>query len=374
MVEISGICPPRFDTVQDRFAANFDAGEELGARFSVCIDGELVVDLMGGFSDAARTTPFGPNTLTPIFSTTKLIAALMTARLVDQGLITYDTAVAEVWPEFGQAGKEPVTLGQMMSHQAGLPGLVPPAEPDIWFDPPTVCEQLAAQAPLWPLGTGSGYHPITIGYLAGEVFRRLEGRSLGAAFRQDIAEPLGLDIWIGLPDSEHGRVAQMRKPPAAPDLGTIDDIKRAAFLDRGSAPGGRGSADWRRMEIPSANGHATAQGLARLMSAVSGDGTLDGQAILAPETLKALLAERVRGPDKVLPFDLVWAAGPMRNSHVNGLGPGAQAVGHYGWGGSMAMADPERNLSVAYVMNKQSVHLVADPRPVALIEALYTAV
>ncbi|WP_282008634.1 serine hydrolase domain-containing protein, partial [Brevundimonas aveniformis] len=302
MVEISGICPPRFDTVQDRFAANFDAGEELGARFSVCIDGELVVDLMGGFSDAARTTPFGPNTLTPIFSTTKLIAALMTARLVDQGLITYDTAVAEVWPEFGQAGKEPVTLGQMMSHQAGLPGLVPPAEPDIWFDPPTVCEQLAAQAPLWPLGTGSGYHPITIGYLAGEVFRRLEGRSLGAAFRQDIAEPLGLDIWIGLPDSEHGRVAQMRKPPAAPDLGIIDDIKRAAFLDRGSAPGGRGSADWRRIEIPSANGHATAQGLARLMSAVSGDGTLDGQAILSPETLKALLAERVRGPDKVLPF------------------------------------------------------------------------
>ncbi len=373
MVEISGICPPRFAAVQDRFAASFEVGEELGARFSVCIGGELVVDLMGGFADAARTTPFGPQTLTPIFSTTKLVAALMIARLVDQGLVTYDTAVADVWPAFGQAGKEPVTLGQMMSHQAGLPGFVPPAEPEIWFDPPAVCERLAAQAPLWPLGTGSGYHPITIGYLAGEVFRRLEGRTLGAAFREDIAEPLGLDIWIGLPDSEHGRVAQMRKPPAVPDLGVIDDIKRAAFLDKGSAPGGRGSADWRRMEIPSANGHATALGLARLMSAIAGDGTLDGQTILSPEALKALLAEQVRGHDKVVPFDLIWAAGPMRNSHVNGLGPGEQAVGHYGWGGSMAMADPERNLSVAYVMNKQSVHLVADPRPVALIEALYTA-
>ena len=371
MVEITGPCPPAFAPVRDRFAAHFDQGEDLGARFSVCMDGELVVDLIGGFADAARTTPFGPKTLTPVFSTTKAVTALMMARLVVQGLITYDTPVAEVWPEFAQAGKGPATLAQMMSHQAGLPGFVPPAEPEIWFDVPAVCARLAAQAPLWPLGTGSGYHPITIGYLAGEVFRRLDGRSLGTALREDITGPFGLDIWIGLPDAEHGRVAQMRKPPAAPDLGVIDEIKRAAFLDKGSAPGGRGSADWRRMEIPSANGHMTADALARLMSVIAGDGTLDGQAIVSPETLTARTAERVRGPDKVLPFDLIWAAGLMRNSGTNGLGPGSQAVGHYGWGGSMAMADPKHGLSVGYVMNKQSVHLVADPRPVALIEALY---
>lgn len=373
MVEITGPCPPAFAPVRDRFAAHFDQGEDLGARFSVCLDGELVVDLIGGFADAAKTTPFGPETLTPVFSTTKAVTALMMARLVDQGLITYDTPVAEVWPEFAQAGKGPATLAQMMSHQAGLPGFVPPAEPEIWFDVPAVCARLAAQAPLWPLGTGSGYHPITIGYLAGEVFRRLDGRSLGTALREDVAGPCGLDIWIGLPDAEHGRVAQMRKPPAPPDLGKIDDIKLAAFLDKGSAPGGRGSAEWRRMEIPSANGHMTADALARLMSVIAGDGTLDGRAIVSPETLAALTAERVRGPDKVLPFDLVWAAGLMKNTGSNGLGPGVQAVGHYGWGGSMAMADPERRLSVAYVMNKQSVHLVADPRPVALIEALYAA-
>ncbi|MBN8551532.1 MAG: beta-lactamase family protein [Caulobacterales bacterium] len=371
MAEITGSCPPGFTAVGERFAAHIDAGEELGARFSVCIDGELVLDLMGGHADAARTTPFGTDTLTPVFSTTKAVTALMMARLVDQGLIAYDTPVAEVWPEFAQAGKGAVTLAQMLSHQAGLPGFVPAAEPEIWFDAAAVCARLAAQAPLWPLGTGSGYHPITVGYLAGEVFRRLDGRTLGTALRQDLCDPLGLDIWIGLPDSEHGRVAQMRKPPAAPDLGTIDAIKRAAFLDKGSAPGGRGSADWRRMEIPSANGHATADALARLMSAIAGGGALDGQAVISPATLEALTSERVRGPDKVVPFDLIWAAGLMKNTGANDLGPGAQTVGHYGWGGSMAMADPERRLSVAYVMNKQSVHLVADPRPVALIETLY---
>lgn len=371
MSDITGVCPPQFTAVRDRFAAHFDDGLELGARFTACLDGEVVVDLMGGHADAARTTPFGPETLTPVFSSTKAVTAVMIARLVDSGRVTYDTAVAEIWPAFAQAGKARVTLGQMMSHQAGLSGLSPEAAPDIWFDPAAVQDRLAAQAPLWPLGTGSGYHPITIGYLAAEVFRRLDGRSLGAALREDLCEPHGLDFWIGLPDSEHGRVAQMRKPPAAPDLGAIDAVKRAAFLDKGSAPAGRGSADWRRMEIPSANGHGTAEALARIASIVAGNGTLDGEPMLSAETLAALTAERVRGLDKVLPFELIWAAGLMRNTGANGLGPGPQAVGHYGWGGSMVMADPERRLSAAYVMNRQSAHLVADPRPVALLDALY---
>lgn len=371
MVEITGLCPPAFAPVRDRFAAHFDDGLEVGARFTACLDGEVVLDLMGGYADAARTTPFGPETLAPVFSSTKAVTAIMIARLVDQERVTYETPVAEVWPAFGQAGKDRVTLGQMMSHQAGLSGLSPEAEPDIWFDPAAVQQRLAAQIPLWPLGTGSGYHPITIGYLAGEVFRRLDGRSLGGALREDLCEPHGLDFWIGLPDSEHGRVAQMRKPPAAPDLGTLDAIKRAAFLDKGSAPAGRGSADWRRMEMPSANGHGTAEALARILSIVAGDGTLDGEHILSRETLVALTAERVRGFDKVVPFEMSWAAGLMRNTGSNGLGPGPRAVGHYGWGGSMVMADPERRLSAAYVMNRQSIHLVADPRPVALLGALY---
>lgn len=373
MTDIHGVCPDRFAAVRDQFARHFEAGEDLGARFAVCVDGALVIDLWGGFADTARATPFGPDTLTPVFSTTKAVTALMMARLVDQGRLSYDQTVASVWPEFGQAGKAQVTIAQLLSHQAGLPGFAEPAEPEIWFDPPAVLARLAAQAPMWPLGEGQGYHPITVGYLAGEVFRRVDGRSLGTALREDLAGPLGLDLWIGLPDSEHGRCAQMRKPPAAPDLGPIDAIRRAAFLDRGSAPGGRGSAAWRRLEIPSANGHATAPALARLMAAVAGDGAVDGVRVLGPETIAELTRERVAGPDRVLPFDLSWAAGLLRNRESGVFGPGRQAVGHYGWGGSMAMADPETKISAAYVMNRQSVRLVGDPRPVALLEALYAA-
>lgn len=373
MVEITGLCPPAFAPVRDRFAAHFDQGLELGARFTACLDGEVVLDLMGGSADLAGTTPFGPGTLTPVFSTTKAVTAILVAGLVERGLVTYDTPVSEVWPAFGQAGKGAVTLGQMMSHQAGLAGFDVSADPAIWFEPEAVAARLAAQAPMWPLGTGSGYHPITFGYLAGEVFRRLDGRTIGTALREDIAGPHGLDVWIGLPDSEHGRCAQMRKPPAAPDLGRIDAIKTAAFLDRGSAPAGRGAADWRRAEMPGSNGHATAEALARLMSVVSGGGTLDGRAVLSAPTLAELTRERVRGPDKVVPFTFGWAAGLMRNEGLNAFGPGQQALGHYGWGGSMAMADPERGLSAAYVMNRQSVHLIGDPRPVALMDALYEA-
>lgn len=371
MAEITGLCPPQFAPVRDRFAANLDEGLELGARFTASIGGEVVLDLMAGSADGAGTIPFGPETLTPIFSATKAVTAIMIARLVDRRLVSYDTPVAEVWPAFGQAGKDGVTLAQLMSHQAGLAGFSEQIEPTLWFDPPAIVERLAAQAPMWPPGTASGYHPVTIGYLAGEVHRRLDGRSLGQALRQDLAEPFGLDVWIGLPDAEHGRVAQMRKPPAAPDLGPIDAIRRAAFLDRGSAPGGRGSADWRRMEIPSTNGHATAEGLARLMAVVADGGRLDGRPVLSPQTVAELTRARTSGDDRVLPFRLTWAAGLMKNAGQFGARAGPNAVGHFGWGGSMAFADPDRRLSIAYVMNKQSVHLVADPRPLGLTDILY---
>src|SRR5690606_10209693 len=279
MTEIHGTCPDRFAAVKDAFAANFtDAPEglnELGARFSVCIAGEPVIDLWGGHADTGKTAPFTETTLAPVFSTGKAVMALLMAHAVERGKLSYDQPVAEIWPAFGQAGKDQVTVAQLLSHQAGLPGFSPAAEPEIWFDRQAVLDRLAAQAPMWPPGTASGYHPITVGYLAGEVFRLADGRTMGTALREDFAEPFDLDLWIGLPDAQHGRVAQMRKPAAAPDLGKIDAIKTAAFLDRGSAPGGRGSAEWRRMEIPSANLHGRADGLARLMSVIADGGELD---------------------------------------------------------------------------------------------------
>src|SRR5690606_14701717 len=375
MTEIHGTCPDRFAAVKDAFAANFtDAPEgldELGARFSACIAGEPVIDLWGGHADTAKSAPFTEQTLVPVFSTGKAVMALLIATCVERGLLDYEQPVSAYWPAFGQAGKERITVGQLMSHQAGLPGFSPAAEPEIWFDRQAVLDRLCAQAPMWQPGAASGYHPITIGYLAGELFRLVDGRTMGTALREDFAEPFGLDLWIGLPDDQHGRVAQLRKPASPPDLGRIDEIKRAAFLDRGSAPGGRGSAEWRRMEIPSANLHGRADGLAKLLSVIADGGELDGRKVLSPQVVDQATRERIKGPNLVLPFDMSWAAGFTRNAGLDIFGPNPEAVGHCGWGGSCAFADPAAKVSAAYVMTRQSPHLIGDPRALRLFTALY---
>ncbi|MGA9657702.1 MAG: serine hydrolase domain-containing protein [Asticcacaulis sp.] len=373
MTEISGFCPPRFAAVKDAFAANFAQGQERGARFSVVIDGETVLDIWGGQGDRTGQMPFDDTTLTPIFSTGKAVMALMIARLVDQGKLDYEAPVTDIWPEFGQNGKAGITLGQLISHQGGLPGFSPPQDPTLWFDVAATLKALCEQAPLWTPGEGSGYHPITGGYLLGEVFRRADGRSLGTALREDIADLFGLEVMIGTPDAYEPRIAHMQKPSSAPNLGTLDAIKQAAFLDKGSSPAGKGSADWRRMEIPSANTHATALALAKLMGVVACGGMLEGRRVIGNETLELAMAERVSGQDRVLPFKLSWAAGFLRNQGIGIYGPNENAVGHSGWGGSCAMADPAQKLSAAYVMNKQSAYLIGDPRPVGLIDALYGA-
>jgi CubicO group peptidase (beta-lactamase class C family) len=370
--DIHGFCRPRFSALKDAFAANFtDAPEglnERGARVSVCIGGEVVADLWAGWADTAQTVPFGETTLTPVFSTGKAVMALLVATCVERGLLDYEGPVAAYWPAFGQAGKAAITVGQLMSHQAGLPGFSESVDPTIWFDREAALARLCEQAPMWEPGTASGYHPITIGLLAGELFRRVDGRSMGTALREDFP---GLDLWIGLPEAEHARVAQMRKPAAAPDLGTIDAVKRAAFLDTGSAPGGRGSAEWRTMELPSANLHGTAKDLARIMAVIANGGMLDGRTVLSPGARAGMLRERIHGRDRVVPFDVSWAAGLMRNQGLHIFGPNPTAVGHCGWGGSCAFADPDARVSGAYVMTRQSPHLIGDPRAVRLVEALY---
>ncbi|HEY3813359.1 MAG TPA: serine hydrolase domain-containing protein [Caulobacteraceae bacterium] len=371
--DIQGTAPARFARVKDAFAANFAGGAELGARFTLCIDGEPVVDLWGGHADRQRTKPFEANTLAPVYSTGKAVMALMMATLVERGKLDYDQRMAEVWPAFGQNGKERITIAQALSHQGGLAGLVPPQEPTIWFDREAVLRVLCAQAPMWPPGSASGYHPVTIGYLMGEVFRRIDGRTMGQALREDFGAPFGIEFWIGLPESEHARVCDIQKPTSPPDLGEITPIKSAAFLDRGSVAGGRAAAEWRALEIPSANGHGTAPALARLLSVIATGGRLDGKHVLSASTVAQATRERIFGQDLVLPFKLSWAAGFLRNRDLNIYGPGSLSVGHSGWGGSCVFADPETRFSGAYVMNKQSPHLIGDPRPVRLIEAVYSA-
>jgi CubicO group peptidase (beta-lactamase class C family) len=375
--DISGHCPPRFSAVKDAFAANFsEAPERLNeqaARVSVVIEGETVLDLWAGHADAAGAVPMTARTLIPVFSTGKAVMALLMASAVERGKLAYEEKVAHLWPAFAANGKGEITVAQLLSHQAGLPGFSETVDPSIWFDRQAVLDRLAAEAPMWPPGTGSGYHPITVGYLANEVFRLADGRTMGRALAEDFAAPFGLDLWIGLPEAEHDRVASLRKPSQVTDLGPIDAIKKAAFLDRGSAPGGRGSAEWRSIEIPSANLHGTALDLARIMGVVANDGMLDGRPVLSRAVLAEATRERVAGQDKVLPFVMSWAAGFTRNAGLDIFGPNPEAVGHCGWGGSCAFADPARKLSAAYAMTRQSSHLVGDPRAQRLIRALYSA-
>ena len=366
---ISGYTAPGFEAVRDAFEENFSENLELGAGFAAYADGELIIDLEAGFTDRNKTKPWTPDTLVPVYSVSKGIAALIVAMLVDQGKLRYDTALAHYWPEFGAHGKNKLTVAEALSHQAGVPGFVDPINPGLWLNPPALAARLAEEPPLWPPGTGSGYHPTTWGYLVGELVWRVAGRTLGTILREDICAPLDIDFHIGLPASEHERVANLKRPTAMPDLGEITDEARTAFLTKWASPN-RGGAEWREIEIPSANGHGTAPAVARLYSAYAGKGMIGDQRLFSGETYEALIKPRSTGRDRVLPFDMTFGAGIMRNTNL-AFGPNLDSLGHSGWGGSAAFGDAERNISAAYVMNRQSNILLGDPRSKRLFASLY---
>jgi CubicO group peptidase (beta-lactamase class C family) len=244
-------------------------------------------------------------------------------------------------------------------------------DPALWADWDAICAKLAAMAPMWPPGTASGYHPVTVGYIAGEIFRRVDGRTIGTAFREDIGAPFDLDLWIGLPDGVEDRVADLQRPGALPQFGEVNEPTRAAFLVPWASAAGKAADGYRRMEVPSTNGYATAEALARVMDALANDGWLEGDEILSPALIAEATRERICGQDLVLPFVMSWGAGFMRNPPNFPWGPGERTFGHSGWGGACAFADPERKLGGAYVMNKQGTALMGDPRPKRLIEAAY---
>jgi CubicO group peptidase (beta-lactamase class C family) len=201
----------------------------------------------------------------------------------------------------------------------------------------------------------------------------VDGRTIGTAYREDIGGPYGLDLWVGLPADAEGRVAELQRPSALPDFGEINDATRAAFLAPWSSAAGKAGADYRRMEVPSTNGYATAEAFGKLMGALANDGWLDGGEILSPALIAEASRERIRGQDLVLPYVMSWAAGFMRNEINFPWGPGTESFGHSGWGGSCAFADPQRKLGGGYAMNKQGVALMGDARPKRLIEAAYAA-
>jgi CubicO group peptidase (beta-lactamase class C family) len=365
----AGYVARRFEPVREVFERHFEEDLELGAGFAAWLGDELVVNLTGGFANRERTQAWTDRTLCPVFSTTKPVAALVVAWLADRGRIDYDAPLARYWPEFGANGKADATVAEALSHQAGVPGFPDAIDPDLWLDPPALAAALARVAPMWSRGTGSGYHPLTWGYIAGELVRSVDGRSLGRVLREEICVPLGLDFWIGTPDSEHDRAAQMMKPRSPTAFGPMNDALKAAFLTPWAAPQ-RGGADWRRTEIPSANGHGTAAATARLYSAYALRGRIGSVRLLSETGWTALTRERVAGEDRVLGRKVAFGAGVMRNLPLI-YGPNPESLCHSGWGGSGAFGDPATGLAAAYVMNRQGSDLLEDPRRSRLIAALY---
>jgi len=370
---ISGYANPPFEGVREAFARNFAEDLELGAGFSVFIDGAAAVDLRGGYADRAQQTPWSDETIAGIFSSGKAALALLVAREVSEGRIGYDKPVAAYWPEFAASGKETISVAEVMSHQAGLCGIAGEMAPETWLDWNAICRRIESEAPLWPPGSANGYSPQLFGFIVGEILRRTTGRRVLEILRDDFAEARGLDIFCGLGAPEIARAAYMKKPPSAPDLGKINRFKEIAFLKPWSAPARVSHEDWMAAEIPASNMHASAPALAAIVHPFANHGlAVDGRKILSPGAIEEALAERIAGDDLVLPFRLSWCAGLMRN--INGhLGPSPTALGHAGFGGSCAMLDPANRLSAAYVMNRMSPHLVGDPRAVRLLDAVYEA-
>lgn len=363
----------QFDALADVFRKSFADGQEIGASFALYKNDKPLVHMLGGWADIEQTQPVQSDTLFSVYSSGKIPAALVIAWLVDQDRIGYDQLVTSIWPEFGTHGKDVLTIGDILSHQAGLSGISNPDwTPEDWFDWDKTVHQLAAQAPLFPPRSASGYQPVTYGYLVGEIARRAdkEQRTLGTILREEFCQPFDLDIWIGLPEAQHHRCAQMQKPKRLAALGEMNDAKRAAFMQRSSSPGGRGAAAWRSAEIAGSNCQATAKSLARMMQLLN-TGCIGESRVLSEDIPDKIKQIRVSGANLVLPFDLSFGAGVMHNAPNFYFGPNGQTLGHSGWGGSCVFADPVTGISGCYAMNRQDNSLIGDPRSVALINAAY---
>ncbi|MBP8245959.1 MAG: beta-lactamase family protein [Phenylobacterium sp.] len=372
-IVIHGTFAPAFTALAKVFKENFSARGDVGASLAVVRDGELLVDLWGGSLDAVGRRPWAADSVVNVWSTTKAVNALCFAMLVDRGQAAYADPVARWWPEFAAHGKGAITIAMLLSHQAGLCSFADPAVVEDFYDQPRAAARFAAMAPLWPPGSRSGYHAISIGNLAGELFRRIEGRTLGAFIREELAGPFGLDLTLGLPPSEEARRAEMIAPPelATSNMATdLNPSQVAAYTNPVIEPLLPNTPAWRACELSSANGFSNARSLARLFGAVAGDGTLDGRRIVGKAALAQATTEQIRGVDEVLGVPARWGAGFLLNT--DGLyGPQDRSYGHSGWGGSFVVVDPVARMALAYTMNRMGTDLVGDPRDVALIAAAY---
>ena len=379
---IEGNCDSRFARMRDAMAENFALREEVGASVAVVIDGRPVVDLWAGFADAARIRPWTADTIMNVFSTTKGLTAMCAHRLASQGRLDIEAPVARYWPEYAAAGKERIPVRMLLNHRAGQPAIRKKLAVDSLYDWDLMTTSLASEEPWWEPGTIHGYHAVTFGYLLGEVIRRITRKSIGAYFRDEIARPLGIDAHIGLDAREDVRTADMigSKPPGPGEFNLFAEAQKrpesataAAFLNPPTLLKIReiNSRAWRGAEIPAANGHTNGRALARVYGALARGGSIDGVNVMAPERIESCSIEQSRGSDEVLMIPTRFSLGFMMSLPDSQMGPSPRAFGHPGAGGSIGFADPDARIGFGYAMNKMGSGILLDPRPRALIAALY---
>jgi CubicO group peptidase (beta-lactamase class C family) len=387
---IGGSVAPGFETVREEFERNFAERRELGAACAAYVGGRKVVDMWGGVRDARDGSRWDEHTLVLVYSTSKGLSAMTLALAHSRGWLDYDERVTAYWPEFGQAGKQAVTVRQLLGHEAGLPVIDVPLGPALLADFDGLAAAIARQRPAWPPGSRHGYHGVSLGWYEGELIRRLdpERRTLGRFFAEEIAAPLELDVHFGVAaDVAPQRIARIERIPALKALPQVRHLPRpmaAAMLNPRSLtfrafanPRLRSLADldrreYRQLEFPAGGAVSTARDIARAYAAFSGP---RGELGLNGATLDELTRFPAPPPrgwhDEVLKVDTAFSLGFARPLHQFRFGSSERAFGHPGAGGSFAFADPDRDVAFAYVMNRLGFRLNDDPREKALRDELY---
>ncbi|SMD27408.1 serine hydrolase domain-containing protein [Kibdelosporangium aridum] len=377
MTDIWGTHDAQFDTVRAALEQNVASGEELGASLVLDIDGDIVIDLWGGFRDPTRTIAWDEHTITNVWSTTKTVTSLAALTLVDRGELDVHAPVAKYWPEFAAGGKQDVEVRHLLSHTSGVSGLDQPAVVEDLYDWDKSTARMAAQAPWWTPGTASGYHATNFGHLIGEVIRRVSGKTLKRFVAEEIAGPLGADFQIGAAEKDWGRIANVIPPPPAPfdldALGADNPIVKTLTgpaVDANDA----NTPHWRRADIGAVNGHGNARSVARVLSVIARGGEIDGIRLLSPATIELIFDEQANGMDLGLGIPLRWGIGYAlpRQDTVAWI-PDGKICFWGGWGGSMIIMDLDRRMTVSYMMNKMAPGIIGSERSGTYVKAIYNA-
>ena len=380
---VNGTAAPGFEAVREVFESHFAAQREVGAAFAAHVDGKPVVDLWGGLADRPAAKPWAADTLANVFSGSKGLVATCLALLIDRGLLDLDLPVRRYWPDFGDHGKDRILVRHVVSHRAGLPGISTPVTVAESTDSEAMARLVAEQRPLTPPGDAVEYHALTFGWICGELVRRIDGRSLGDFLREEVALPLGLDIWIGLPASEEHRVAFVEQAPAfAREYEEMlkacggDEVAWATWANppRFGEELAANLPEWHAAEVPGSNAIVSARSLSRLYACLARGGELDGFRLLAPDTV-ALVRRRIAvGPVPAAGVQLAFGVGFGLQTPEPQYGLPPDAFGHTGAGGSVHAAWPELRTSLSYTPNLLASAGTVDPRASSLLEALHRAV